>query len=77
MSDASKRANISADSSRIDRLQPWIAALGSALLHLLVLLVAILSPTPPGRAGIAAVPMWKEASLSSSSRGPGRLNSSA
>ena len=45
MSDASKRVDTRAD-PRIDRLQPWIAALGSALLHLLVLLVAILAPTP-------------------------------
>ena len=45
MSDASKRVDTRAD-PRIDRLQPWIAVLGSALVHLLALLVAILSPTP-------------------------------
>ncbi|MDH5821867.1 type II toxin-antitoxin system RelE/ParE family toxin [Luteimonas sp. RD2P54] len=29
---------------RIERLQPWLAALGSVLLHLLILLVAMLAP---------------------------------
>ena len=45
MSDASKRVDTSAE-PRIDRLQPLIAALGSALLHLLFLLIAIFAPTP-------------------------------
>ncbi len=43
MSRASTRAGAGAN-HRIERLQPWIAALGSVLLHLLVLLVAMLSP---------------------------------
>jgi len=45
VSGASNRAETGA-SRRIERLQPWIAALLSALLHLLCLLVAMLSPTP-------------------------------
>lgn len=45
MSNASTRADTGAG-SRIDRYQPWIAALGSALLHVLFLLIAIFTPAP-------------------------------
>ena len=45
MSHASNRPQTRAE-PRIDRLQPWIAGLGSVLLHLLALLVALLSPPP-------------------------------
>lgn len=45
MSKASNRPETGAG-HRIECLQPWIAALLSALLHLLALLLAILSPTP-------------------------------
>lgn len=54
MSKASSRADARAE-PRIERLQPWIAALASALLHLLLVLIALLSPpitvsTPQGTA---------------------------
>ena len=45
MSDASNRPAARAETGK-DRLQPWIAAIGSVLLHLAVLLVALLAPTP-------------------------------
>ena len=45
MSHAPNRAGTRA-ASGIDRYQPWIAALGSALLHLLFLLAAIFAPAP-------------------------------
>jgi hypothetical protein len=47
MSTASRRADARADTtaeSRSERLQHWIAALSSALLHLLLLLLAMRSP---------------------------------
>jgi hypothetical protein len=43
MSPASRLADAS-EQPRIERLQPWIAALSSVLLHLLCLLLAMLSP---------------------------------
>ena len=45
MSDASNRPAARAETGK-DRLQPWIAAIGSVLLHLAVLLVALLAPAP-------------------------------
>ncbi len=45
MSDASMRVATRA-APGTERFKPWIAALGSALLHLLLMLVAMLSPTP-------------------------------
>lgn len=43
MSPAPPHAGADAD-RRIERLQPWLAALGSALLHVLCLLVALFAP---------------------------------
>lgn len=45
MSDTSPRAEAGTE-SRIERLQPWIAALASALLHLLMLVVLLWSSQP-------------------------------